>query len=1043
MQHGAPVADVVVATFTRPPPAAPPRPAATGTRPMVAFVRPCAASLPFRSPPAESLRRSLRRRPPAAAAPPRRGRATVGMTVASDRAAGGSLTPAHQPAASSVPELDPFSPSSISPDVFLAGYLTRIGFYADAPSPDGDGDGGGDGSTSAATATTAAAAGTPTYSVANPPPPTYETLARVHLCHLLALPFENLSVFATATMPNTLDAAWHKLVAGTRGGWCLEHNALLRAAARYLGYPAATPRPAWVLPAAPDAAAALLLPAGGRRDGGGDGGGGGGGGGAVEPATPPRHLVVEYASPPAVGGGAVAAAAAAAGAAAGPPADAAAWTTYYVLDASRTVARLADMDGVRTHFQTHPSSVFRSHRLLTVLADGGRTHRVLVDRRLRVATYDPMAGGVATASAVVGGDEGDWAAAVAAEFGVRLEGGEAARLAAEAPLPPTAEAADGAVWWSMMVDGGAGAGGGWGGEADPRLTGRTVGGDRRPRARGVAAGAAAAGGPAARRRAASAPAAGATPTACLVRRRPAGRPPPVHRRPASHTHPPPPPWPLRRRPPSAPPPVGDSWPAAVDRWAGGPPPLPSGRPQRRHPPAGRAWQRRRRPPPPPHGDPPPPPAAPVDYAAIAAEEGVTLVPGTPLTPAISSSPMAEAERRYYTRLFVQAIAGALGDLRSGASTNYVLDVTLLLPQLNPELDIYDRRFLLRVAWALVADLVGTGAPTADGRAVRPAHVRVVTQSAEKFGGLPISVAGLRRTFAADRAVSADAWGGADAMADAVRDSDIEADALAADDDVVLVLSPTNTTGAPVVADVAAMAAAATAARVPLLIFNGRLADVLSHSGVMGARGRGARFDFLASAARPFYLKLLYATGSWYPVRGALSRVYPGAWQVWARDTDADTYALIGEWPGAGPKPTTSEITDAFEAAEFRAAAARRAAAAAGGGGSARRWGSPPPHRGRSPRCWSACRRRWWLARGRSSCSEPSVPGGARGWGGVAWWRPHWRPWRPWPSRSAAVRPCLVCAPPPRPAPRGWQSGRVCGTWRGGGVQTGVRAAPSG
>ncbi|KAK1859941.1 hypothetical protein I4F81_002533 [Pyropia yezoensis] len=100
----------------------------------------------------------------------------------------------------------------------------------------------------------------------------------------------------------------------------------------------------------------------------------------------PRGVAVD-------GGGGDAAATAA------PPTDPAAWTSYYVTDAGAAVARLADMDGARDYFQFHPASAFRKHRLLTLLADGGRSHVVLVDRRLKVVTYTPAPVGVSAAMA--------------------------------------------------------------------------------------------------------------------------------------------------------------------------------------------------------------------------------------------------------------------------------------------------------------------------------------------------------------------------------------------------------------------------------------------------------------------------------------------------------------------------------------------------------------------------------------------------------------------------------------------------------------------
>jgi len=62
------------------------------------------------------------------------------------------------------------------------------------------------------------------------------TLREVHRLHARAIPFENLSAFVGE--PIALDAAAleAKLVHGGRGGWCFEHNLLLRHALEALGY---------------------------------------------------------------------------------------------------------------------------------------------------------------------------------------------------------------------------------------------------------------------------------------------------------------------------------------------------------------------------------------------------------------------------------------------------------------------------------------------------------------------------------------------------------------------------------------------------------------------------------------------------------------------------------------------------------------------------------------------------------------------------------------------------------------------------------------
>ncbi|HZZ91084.1 MAG TPA: arylamine N-acetyltransferase [Usitatibacter sp.] len=66
------------------------------------------------------------------------------------------------------------------------------------------------------------------------------TLRDVHRLHAAAIPFENLSAFVGE--PIALDAAAleAKLVRGGRGGWCFEHNLLLRHVLDAIGFEVAT-----------------------------------------------------------------------------------------------------------------------------------------------------------------------------------------------------------------------------------------------------------------------------------------------------------------------------------------------------------------------------------------------------------------------------------------------------------------------------------------------------------------------------------------------------------------------------------------------------------------------------------------------------------------------------------------------------------------------------------------------------------------------------------------------------------------------------------
>lgn len=66
--------------------------------------------------------------------------------------------------------------------------------------------------------------------------PDLSTLQRILLCHTCAIPFENIDVLLGRTIQLDDDAVFNKLVRGGRGGYCYEHNALLRRALVEIGF---------------------------------------------------------------------------------------------------------------------------------------------------------------------------------------------------------------------------------------------------------------------------------------------------------------------------------------------------------------------------------------------------------------------------------------------------------------------------------------------------------------------------------------------------------------------------------------------------------------------------------------------------------------------------------------------------------------------------------------------------------------------------------------------------------------------------------------
>jgi N-hydroxyarylamine O-acetyltransferase len=66
--------------------------------------------------------------------------------------------------------------------------------------------------------------------------PTAETLCRLHVAHLLAVPFENLSIHAGEPIVLDDGALFDKIVSRRRGGFCYELNGLFAALLRSLGF---------------------------------------------------------------------------------------------------------------------------------------------------------------------------------------------------------------------------------------------------------------------------------------------------------------------------------------------------------------------------------------------------------------------------------------------------------------------------------------------------------------------------------------------------------------------------------------------------------------------------------------------------------------------------------------------------------------------------------------------------------------------------------------------------------------------------------------
>ena len=71
---------------------------------------------------------------------------------------------------------------------------------------------------------------------AGDPRPDLATLCALHRAHLLAIPYENLDVQLGRPVGADAEAAFEKIVAGGRGGWCYEMNGLFAAVLEEVGF---------------------------------------------------------------------------------------------------------------------------------------------------------------------------------------------------------------------------------------------------------------------------------------------------------------------------------------------------------------------------------------------------------------------------------------------------------------------------------------------------------------------------------------------------------------------------------------------------------------------------------------------------------------------------------------------------------------------------------------------------------------------------------------------------------------------------------------
>lgn len=257
---------------------------------------------------------------------------------------------------------------------------------------------------------------------------------------------------------------------------------------------------------------------------------------------------------------------------------------------------------------------------------------------------------------------------------------------------------------------------------------------------------------------------------------------------------------------------------------------------------------------------------------------------------LNSIPHSREIREYFYEDVCKATKNAVED------GIHKLKVQITIPELNPEMDVYRIGTLLE----LMRELAFSFAK--DGK-----RVKVCVQGSMGvgiFAGMPLQLAGTRRLLEVMD------WGEYESKGTFINIGSIGANQVTDNDDIFILMAPQNAVANCIIDDLKAMVAAAGDR--PLIIVNPRLKDLPSAAGVMQVQGREKRMEFAGSFFVCYNFRLLYLSGTQYPILGALRKAYPSQYEIYKRvdlDSGKEKYVLLGTF---NDEPTTEEITAAFD-----------------------------------------------------------------------------------------------------------------------------------
>ncbi|KAG0554973.1 hypothetical protein KC19_12G134200 [Ceratodon purpureus] len=256
---------------------------------------------------------------------------------------------------------------------------------------------------------------------------------------------------------------------------------------------------------------------------------------------------------------------------------------------------------------------------------------------------------------------------------------------------------------------------------------------------------------------------------------------------------------------------------------------------------------------------------------------------------LNTTPHSREMRQYFYKDVCQAAKNAVSD------GQHKLRIQLTIPELNPEMDVYRIGTLLE----LVRELAFTFAD--DGK-----RVRVCVQGAMGegiFSGMPLALAGTRPML--ERMD----WGTYIDEGTFIRFGAVGAKEVYDDDDMFILMAPQNAVGNCIIDDLKAMTEAAGDR--PFIIINPKLKDLPASGGVMQIIGRDKRMEFAESFFTCYNFRLMYTSGTQYPIVGAFRMAYPGPYEIYKRfdlPRGDEIYSLIASFDH---EPSRSEISDAY------------------------------------------------------------------------------------------------------------------------------------